>query len=60
MKSAKELTTALTSFLCAECIVGDEPFAVLLADDFLKQQSALAKSNVTKDLKNALETTGQT
>ena len=46
--------------MCAKRVVGDEPFAVLLAYDFLKQQSALAKSNVTKDLKNAFETSGQT
>ena len=48
------------AILCAERVVGDEPFAVLLADDFLTQQSASAKSNVTNDLKNAFETTGQT
>ena len=48
------------AILCAERVVGDEPFAVLLADDFLTQHSASAKSNVTKDLKNAFETTGQT
>ena len=48
------------AILCAERVVGDEPFAVLLADDFLTQQSASAKSNVSNDLKNAFETTGQT
>ncbi|MDA9100741.1 UTP--glucose-1-phosphate uridylyltransferase [Planktomarina sp.] len=48
------------AILCAERVVGDEPFAVLLADDFLTQQSASANSNVTNDLKNAFETTGQT
>ena len=48
------------AILCADRVVGDEPFAVLLADDFLTQQSASAKSNVTNDLKNAFETTGQT
>ena len=48
------------AILCADRVVGDEPFAVLLADDFLTQQSALAKSNVTADLKNAFETSGQT
>ena len=48
------------AILCAERVVGDEPFAVLLADDFLTQQSASAKSNVTNDLKNAFETSGQT
>ena len=46
--------------LCVERVVGDKPFVVLLADDFLAQQSASTKSNVTKDLKNAFETTGQT
>ena len=48
------------AILCAERVVGDEPFAVLLADDFLMQKSASAKSNVTNDLKNAHETSGQT
>ena len=48
------------AILCAERVVGDEPFAVLLADDFLTQQSASAKSNVTADLKKAFETSGQT
>ena len=46
------------AILCAERVVGNEPFAVLLADDFLTQKSALEKSNVTNDLKNAFETTG--
>jgi UTP--glucose-1-phosphate uridylyltransferase len=48
------------AILCAERVVGDEPFAVLLADDFLTQPSASAKSNVTNDLKNAFEVSGQT
>ena len=48
------------AILCAERAVGDEPFAVLLADDFLTQHSASANSNVTNDLKNAFETSGQT
>jgi UTP--glucose-1-phosphate uridylyltransferase len=48
------------AILCAERVVGNEPFAVLLADDFLTQQSALATSNVTADLKEAFEISGQT
>ena len=48
------------AILCGERVVGNEPFAVLLADDFLTQQSALSKSNVTEDLRNAFETSGQT
>jgi UTP--glucose-1-phosphate uridylyltransferase len=48
------------AILCAERVVGNEPFAVLLADDFLTQQSASATSNVTADLKEAFEISGQT
>ena len=48
------------AILCAERVVGNEPFAVLLADDFLTQQNALSTSNVTADLKNAFERSGQT
>ena len=48
------------AILCAERVVGNEPFAVLLADDFLTQPSISAKSNVTEDLRKAFETTGQT
>ena len=48
------------AILCAERVVGTEPFAVLLADDFLTQQSASITSNVTNDLKNAFETSGKT
>ena len=48
------------AILCAERVVGNEPFAVLLADDFLAQQSASSKSNVTENLKNAFEASGQT
>ena len=48
------------AILCAERVVGNEPFAVLLADDFLTQQSASATSNVTADLKDAFEISGQT
>ena len=48
------------AILCAERVVGNEPFAVLLADDFLTQQSASSTSNVTEDLRNAFETSGQT
>ena len=44
------------AILCAERVVGDEPFA----DDFLTQQSASAKSNVTANLKNEFETFRQT
>ena len=48
------------AILCAGRVVGNEPFAVLLADDFLTQQSASAKSNVTADLKKSFESTGKT
>ena len=48
------------AILCAERIVGNEPFAVLLADDFLAQPTASSTSNVTDDLKNVFETSGQT
>jgi len=48
------------AILCAERVVGNEPFAVLLADDFLTQQSASSKSNVTEDLRNSFETSGHT
>ena len=43
------------AILCAKRVVGDEPFAVLLADDFLTQQSPSSISNVTEDLKNAFD-----
>ena len=46
--------------LCAERVVGNEPFAVLLADDFLRLPSPSAISNVTLELKNAFEASGQT
>ncbi len=48
------------AILCAERVVGNEPFAVLLADDFLTQKSATSTSNVTNDLKNAFLASGQT
>jgi UTP--glucose-1-phosphate uridylyltransferase len=48
------------AILCAERVVGNEPFAVLLADDFLTQQSVSATSNVTADLKEEFEVSGQT
>jgi UTP--glucose-1-phosphate uridylyltransferase len=48
------------AILCAERVVGNEPFAVLLADDFLTQQSASTTSNVTADLKEEFEVSGQT
>lgn len=43
--------------LCAERVVGDEPFAVLLADDFLTFD---AGSGVTADLARAFNATGRT
>jgi UTP--glucose-1-phosphate uridylyltransferase len=45
--------------LCAERVVGGEPFAVLLADDFLTHALQEGTSNVTSDLKAAFEATGQ-
>ena len=48
------------AILCAERVVGDEPFAVLLADDFLTQPGPSGTSNVTEDLRNAFLTSGQT
>ena len=48
------------AILCAERVVGDELFAVLLADDFLTQPTVSAKFNVIEDLKIAFETSGQT
>ena len=42
--------------LCAERAVGDEPFAVLLADDFLTYEGA----GVTADLVKGYEVTGRT
>ena len=42
--------------LCAERAVGDEPFAVLLADDFLTDY----EPGVTDDLANAFAKTGKT
>jgi len=42
--------------LCAERVVGNDPFAVLLADDFITYDS----SGVTADLVNAFEETGKT
>ena len=41
--------------LCAERVVGDEPFAVLLADDFIDADGA----GVTADLVRAFEATGK-
>lgn len=41
--------------LCAERVVGDEPFAVLLADDFIVAEGA----GVTADLVRAFEETGK-
>jgi len=41
--------------LCAERVVGDEPFAVLLADDFILANGL----GVTADLVSAFEATGQ-
>ncbi len=48
------------AILCAERVVNDEPFAVLLADDFLTQQNASSTSNVTEELRKAFEISGQT
>jgi UTP--glucose-1-phosphate uridylyltransferase len=48
------------AILCAERVVGNEPFAVLLADDFLIPQSASSRSNVTEDLKKAFNTSEKT
>ena len=48
------------AILCAERVVGNEPFAVLLADDFLTQQGPSGTSNVTEDLRNAFLASGQT
>jgi UTP--glucose-1-phosphate uridylyltransferase len=42
--------------LCAERAVGNDPFAVLLADDFLVTQGV----GVTSDLSNAFERSGKT
>ena len=42
--------------LCAERVVGQEPFTVLLADDFITTE----KGNTTKDLLNAHEISGKT
>lgn len=44
------------AILCAEPVVGDEPFAVLLADDFIKAEGA----GVTADLVRAYEASGRT
>lgn len=41
--------------LCAERVVGDEPFAVLLADDFIVAEG----EGVTADLVRAFEATGK-
>ena len=41
--------------LCAERVVGDDPFAVLLADDFIVAEGA----GVTADLVRAFEATGK-
>ncbi|MBF9040372.1 UTP--glucose-1-phosphate uridylyltransferase GalU [Rhodobacterales bacterium LSUCC0387] len=43
--------------LCAERVVGDEPFAVLLADDFL---TSFPGMGVTADLIEAFNTSGKT
>jgi UTP--glucose-1-phosphate uridylyltransferase len=43
--------------LCAERVVGDDPFAVLLADDFLTHGEG---GGVTSDLVRAFEATGRT
>ena len=59
VRQAKQLGLG-HAILCAERVVGNEPFAVLLADDFLTQQTASVKSNVTNNFKNACENTGQT
>ena len=48
------------AILCSERVVGNEPFAVLLADDFLTEQSASSKTNVMKDLRDAFRISGQT
>ena len=42
--------------LCAERVVGDEPFAVLLADDFVTYEG----NGVTDDLARAFEASGKT
>jgi UTP--glucose-1-phosphate uridylyltransferase len=47
------------AILCAERLVGNEPFAVLLGNNFLTQKSASNTSNMSEDLKNAFETTSQ-
>ena len=41
--------------LCAERVVGNDPFAVLLADDFLTHDG----SGVTSDLVNTFEVSGK-
>jgi len=43
------------AILCAERVIGDEPFAVLLADDFLVQNG----SGVISDLINGFEKSGK-
>ena len=48
------------AILLAESVVGNEPFVILRGDDFLTQQSASAKFNVTVDLKKAFEPSRQT
>ena len=45
-----------TCGLCAERVVGDEPFAVLLADDFVTYEGL----GVTADLAKAFQTSGKT
>ena len=58
MRQAEQLGLG-HAILCAERVVGDEPLAVLLLDDFLTQKSASNTSNVTEDLINVFETSGQ-
>jgi len=48
------------AILCAERVVGNEAFAVLLADDFLTNAPTEIRSNITSDLKNAYESSGKT
>ena len=43
------------AILCAERVVGDEPFAVLLADDFLTSEGV----NTTKNLVQAFDISGK-
>ena len=54
MRQAEQLGLG-HAVLCAERAVGDEPFAVLLADDFLTDY----EPGVTADLVHAFENSGK-